>query len=57
MVKRESSKLSMGVRFSLFPRPISLAVKALPCHGRDRRFKSDIGRKPMIQYIYGGKDE
>jgi hypothetical protein len=23
MVKRESSKLSMGVRFSLFPRPCS----------------------------------
>ena len=49
MVKLNLAKVMMRVRFPLFARPISLAVKALPCHGRDRQFKSGMGRASLAQ--------
>jgi hypothetical protein len=49
VVKLNLAKVITRVRFPLFARPISLAVKALPCHGRDRQFKSGMGRKRMVE--------
>jgi hypothetical protein len=48
-VAQRSPKPQDGVQFSgsvqkIKDWPISLAVKALPCHGRDRQFKSGMGR-------------
>ena len=57
MVKLNLAKVMTAVRSRLFPRPISLVVKAPACRAGDRQFKSGIGRKYMINYIYGGKDE
>ena len=48
MVKRGLAKAMMRVRSSLFPRPVSLVVKAPACRAGDRQFNPDTGRCVVV---------